>query len=167
MIFGRSVAGRYPALKGYRSMRSFTGLAIVSAAALLSACAAAPTGRAAIERPAVSCQPINVSLYFELYSTDVTREAADVLRGAEAAAKGCRIDKVRVVGLADAVGTSADNLALSKARATAVTRALQRAGLPAAEFDVAAVGDAGALNREGEARPLRRRVDVMIAISAP
>ena len=65
------------------------------------------------------------------------------------------------------MGTSADNLALSKARATAVTQALQRAGLPAAEFDVTASGDAGAVNRQGEAAPLRRRVDVMIAISPP
>ncbi len=58
-------------------------------------------------------------------------------------------------GLADAAGTSADNPALSKARATAVTEALQRAGLPAAEFEVAAAGDAGAVNRQGEAAPLR------------
>lgn len=147
-------------------MRSSTGLAILSAA-LLSACATGPTGRAAIERPVASCQPTSVSLYFEQNSTDVTREAAAVLRSAEARARGCRIDGVRVVGLADAVGTSADNLALSKARATAVTRALLRAGLPAAEFDVAAAGDAGALNRQGEAAPLRRRVDVIIAVSSP
>ena len=92
---------------------------------------------------------------------------AAVLRGAQAQARGFRIDGVRVVGLADAAGTSADNLALSKARATAVTQALQRAGLPAAEFDVAASGDAGAVNRQGEAAPLRRRVDVMIAVSPP
>lgn len=147
-------------------MRSSTGLALLSAA-LLSACATGPTGRAAIERPVASCQPTSVSLYFEQNSTDVTREAAAVLRSAEARTRGCRIDGVRVVGLADAVGTSADNLALSKARATAVTRALLRAGLPAAEFDVAAAGDAGALNRQGEAAPLRRRVDVIIAVSSP
>lgn len=146
-------------------MRSSTGLVLVGAAALLSACAAGPTGRAAIERPAASCQPASVSLYFENNSTQVTREAAAVLRGAEAQARGCRIDKVRVMGLADAAGTSADNLALSKARAAAVTQALQRAGLPAAEFDVAAAGDAGAVNRQGEAAPLRRRVDVLIAVS--
>jgi outer membrane protein OmpA-like peptidoglycan-associated protein len=148
-------------------MRSSTGLTLVCAAALLSACAAAPTGRAAIEQPAASCQPASVSLYFENNSTEVTREAAAVLRGAEAQARGCRIDGVRVMGLADAAGASADNLALSKARATAVTQALQRAGLPTAEFDVAAAGDAGAVNRQGEAAPLRRRVDVMIAVSAP
>jgi outer membrane protein OmpA-like peptidoglycan-associated protein len=148
-------------------MRSFTGLALVSVAALLSACTSGPTGRAAIERPAAACQPASVSLYFENNSTEVTREAAAVLRGAQTQARGCRIDGVRVVGLADAAGTSADNLALSKARAMAVTQALQRAGLPAAEFDVAASGDAGAVNRQGEAAPLRRRVDVMIAISPP
>ncbi len=148
-------------------MRSSTGLALISAAALLSACASGPMGRAAIEKPAASCQPTSVSLYFDNNSTQVTREAAAVLRGAQAQARGCRIDSIRVMGLADAAGTSADNLALSKARADAVTQALKRAGLPAAEFDVAAVGDAGAVNRQGEAAPLRRRVDVMIAVSAP
>ena len=80
-------------------MRSFTGLALVSAAALLSGCASGPTGRAAIEQPAAACQPASVSLYFENNSTDVTREAAAVLRGAQAQARGCRIDGVRVVGL--------------------------------------------------------------------
>ena len=149
-------------------MRCFTGLAMLGAATLLVACTTtAPQGRAAIEKPAVACQPASVSLYFEPNSSEVTREAAAVLRGAADLAKGCRIDGVRVVGLADAAGTSADNLALSKARATAVTAALQRAGLPAAEFDVAAAGDAGAVNRQGEAAPLRRRVDVRLAISAP
>lgn len=148
-------------------MRSFTGLAILGAAAVLSACAATPTGRAAIEKPASFCQPSSVSLYFEPNSATVTREAAAVLRGAANQAKGCRIDGVRVVGLADAAGTSEVNLALSKTRAAAVAAALQRAGLPAAEFDVAAAGDAGAVNLQGEAAPLRRRVDIRLAVSNP
>ena len=148
-------------------MRSFTGLAILGAAALLCACTAGPTGRAAIERPVAVCQPSSVSLYFEPGSSRVTREAAAVLRGAAAQARGCRIDGVRVVGLADAAGTSAVNLALSQARAAAVASALRRAGLPAAEFDVTAAGDAGAVNRQGEAAPLRRRVDIRLAVSNP
>lgn len=148
-------------------MRSFTGLAVLGAAALLSACAAAPTGRAAIEKPAPFCQASSVSLYFEPDSAKITREATAVLRGAADQAKGCRIDGVRVVGLADAAGTSEANLALSKARAASVAAALKRAGLPAAEFDVAAAGDAGAVNRQGEAAPLRRRVDVRLAVSSP
>ncbi len=148
-------------------MRRLTGLALISLTATLGACASGPTGRAAIERPAAVCQPTSASLYFDQNSTQVTREAAAVLRGAAAQAKGCRIDGVRVLGLADAAGASADNLALSKARATAVTGALRKAGLPQAVFDVAAAGDAGAVNRQGEAAPLRRRVDIQIAISNP
>ncbi len=146
-------------------MRSSTGLAILTVSALLSACASLPSGRAAIERPAASCQPASASLYFEENSATVTREAAAVLRGAAAQTKGCRIDGVRVLGLADAAGASDANLALSKSRAAAVTAALKRAGLPEAVFDVAAAGDTGAVNRQGEAAPLRRRVDVMIAAS--
>jgi len=144
--------------------------AIVTAAALsglTSACATAPAGRAAIEKTVALCQPINVSIYFDQNSAQVTREARAVLRSAAAQARGCRIESVRVLGLADAPGAPGANLELSKARAASVTRALESVGLCNASFDVAAAGDAGSVNRQGETAPLRRRADVMIAASLP
>lgn len=148
-------------------MGRWIGLAAVAAVAgLTGACASLPMGRAAIEKPAAGCQAVNVSLYFDQNSSRVTRDARAVLRTAAAQVRGCRIDSVRVLGLADAPGAPGANLELSKARADAVTRALGAVGLRNATFEVAAAGDAGSVNGQGEARPLRRRADVMIAASA-
>ncbi len=148
-------------------MGRWIGFAAVAAlAGLTAACASGPTGRAAIEKPAAFCQPVNVSLYFEQNSSAVTREAQAVLRTAAARARGCRVDSVRVLGLADAPGAPGANLELSKARAAAVTAALEAVGLRNAAFDVAAAGEAASVNRQGEAAPLRRRADVMLALSA-
>ena len=140
--------------------------AATALAGLTAACATGPTGRAAIEKPALSCQQVSVSLYFEQNSARVTREAQAVLRDAAGLAKGCHVDSVRVLGLADAPGAPDANLQLSQARAAAGAQALEKVGLKNASIDATAAGDAGAVNRQGEAAPLRRRADVVIAVSA-
>lgn len=147
--------------------RRITITGAVLAAAFVAACSSLPGGRAAIETPRAVCQPISVSLYFEQNSAEVTDEARAVLRAAGARSTGCQVDGVRVVGLADAPGAPDANLALSQARAAAVTSALEAVGLRNATFDVAAVGDIGATTPSGAAAPLRRRADVAIALSAP
>jgi hypothetical protein len=48
-----------------------------------------------------------------------------------------------------------------------VTAALASARLPAAEFRVAAAGEAGALTPDGKAAPLRRRADVVLHMAQP
>jgi outer membrane protein OmpA-like peptidoglycan-associated protein len=72
------------------------------------------------------------------------------------------VASVDVLGLSDAVGAADANLELSKRRAQSVTAALTAAGLPAGEFRVGAAGQAGAVTADGKARPLRRRVDVVL-----
>ena len=140
--------------------------AAAALAGLTGACATKPVGRAAIETPAAVCQPVSVSIYFEQNSSEVTREARAVIAGAGAMARGCKVDSVRVLGLADSPGAPDANLELSKARAASVTAALEAVGLRNAQFDVAAAGAAGSLTRQGETAPLRRRADVVIAASA-
>ena len=81
--------------------------------------------------------------------------------------KRCDVTGIDVVGLADAPGGPEINLPLSKARAEAVTALLGRRGFKDLEFRVAAAGDAGAQTASGEARPLRRRVDVTFHVSPP
>jgi peptidoglycan-associated lipoprotein len=153
------------------AMTSFR-LTIAVAAALgigIAGCATSPwpRSRAAIETPAASCDDFSVSIYFERDSAEVTSEARSVLSGAETMAKGCQVNSVRVVGLADAVGAADANQALSEQRAKTVTAALHKAGFRQVEFDVAAAGDAGATTRGGEARPLRRRADVRFDLAPP
>jgi len=137
------------------------------AALTLAGCGSLPAGRDKVVKAPKSCEDQTVQIYFEADSATVTKEGRAVLRQAAASAKGCRVQGVEVLGLADAVGAPDANLELSKRRADAVTAALAGAGLPAAEFNVAAAGQAGAVTAHGEARPLRRRADVTLRLAAP
>lgn len=143
-------------------MRAWVKLSVVSGAvAALGACAHLPGTRAEI------CPPATFQVYFEADSSELTNEGLAVISAAAANARSCRIEGVRVVGLADAAGSPQANLVLSQARASAVSRALAANGLPAARFDEAAVGQAGAVTPDGAARPLRRRVDVTLDLAPP
>jgi outer membrane protein OmpA-like peptidoglycan-associated protein len=77
------------------------------------------------------------------------------------------VDAVKVIGLADAAGDPAANLELSKQRAASVASAIMKAGLPAAEFELAAAGQAGAVSESGAVAPVRRRADVTLKLSKP
>lgn len=117
-------------------------------------------------RPPV-CGEMSVKIYFEPDSAEITDEGRAVISAAASQAKTCRVDQVTVLGLADAAGAPQANLELSQRRAAAVTRTLAAQGLPAAEFTATAAGQAGAVTDSGDIRPLRRRVDVVLKLSAP
>lgn len=141
------------------------GVALVAATIALSGLSACGTIQAARERlvkAPPSCDTQTVAIYFEPESAEVTKEGRAVIREAAETSRGCVVERVQVVGLADAVGAPGANLELSKRRANSVAAALTAAGLPAAEFDVAAAGQAGAVAPSGEARPLRRRAEVTL-----
>lgn len=131
----------------------------------LGACANGP-GIGSGPRTAM-CPDTTFQIYFEPDSAALTDEGLAVLSAAAAGARSCRINGVRVVGLADAAGSPQANMELSEQRAAAVSRALAANGLPPAIFDQAALGQAGAMTPEGELRPLRRRADVTLDLSPP
>ncbi len=131
----------------------------------LGACATVQNARDRIVKRAPACADQTVQIYFEPQSAEVTKEGRAVLAAAAGDRKACKVTGVEVLGLADAAGTADANLALSQARAQAVTAALTATGLPAADFKVTAAGQAGATTAGGEARPLRRRVDVVMHLS--
>ena len=149
------------------TMRTATVSVLVAGLALgLGACATMPKGRDRIVKATPVCSSQTVEIYFEPFSADVTRESAAVIKAAAHSASGCKVAGVDVLGLADANGGDVDsNLELSKKRAQAVTAALSAAGLPAAEFKVSAAGQAGAVNKKGQDRPLRRRVEVIMRLA--
>lgn len=139
---------------------------VLGLAALNGACAPTMTrNRAAIETLPNACQDQTVAIYFENDSSVVTPEAEAVLKGAADGARGCSVDSVRVIGLADAVGAPGANQTLSEARARTTTIALAKVGFAAPKFEVAAAGDVGALTPDGQARPLRRRADIVVELS--
>jgi outer membrane protein OmpA-like peptidoglycan-associated protein len=131
----------------------------------LAGCSTIQTARERIVRAPNRCADRAVQIYFEPNAAELTDEGRAVIRQAADEARGCKVGRVEVTGLADAAGAPAANLELSKRRAQSVTAALAAAGLPAAEFNVAAVGAAGAETADGRAAPLRRRVDVMLRMS--
>ncbi len=155
--------------KGMWLMTTVRGLggAVLVVAILGAGCTTLTSGRDRIVKREASCQDVTVDIYFEPDSAAVTKEGRAVLRAAADQAKGCQIDKVTVLGLADAAGVAAANLELSKQRAASVSKALAATGLPAAEFDLSAAGQAGSVTASGDNRPLRRRADVTLKLSTP
>ena len=110
------------------------------------------------------CQDQSLEIYFEPDSAEVPPEGRAIVSQAATVAAGCRVDKVEVLGLADAAGAPEANLELSKRRAQSVTAALASAGLPAAEFALSALGQAGAVTPAGDAQPLRRKVSIVLRL---
>lgn len=153
-------------------VRRIAGLTVAACAvlAMVAGCQSARKPAVArgpvIVRPAV-CGDFTASIYFESRSAVITPQATRSLAAAASRARGCSVIGVNVLGLADAPGSADANLALSRQRADAVTRALLRAGFTTVAFQVAAKGDAGAQTRTGQERPLRRRADVQFHLAPP
>lgn len=123
-----------------------------------------------LNRPLVddtSCADVSAEIYFQPDSADLGPDAQQLIHAAADQAKGCAVTRVDVLGLADALGSASANLTLSEARAKAVTAALGAARLPAAQFHVQAAGDAGAVTQDGQAQPMRRRVEIVLRLAAP
>jgi peptidoglycan-associated lipoprotein len=151
------------------TLRRTTSVAIILALGLgsvLAGCGTMPRGRDRIVRAVPRCVDQTVQIYFEPQSAEVTKEGRAVLAAAAQQSKPCRVTSVDVLGLADNVGAADVSLDLSKRRAESVTAALAAVGLPAGEFKITAVGQAGATTADGRSRPLRRRADVVLHLSA-
>ena len=148
-------------------IRIYAATAGLCAALALAGCSTTRNARDRIVKPQARCVDLTVQVYFEPDSAEVTSDGRAVLQAAAGQAKGCKVASVSVLGLADAAGAPAANLELSKRRADAVAKALAATGLPAAEFDTAAAGQAGAVTASGDTRPLRRRADVTLKLHTP
>jgi outer membrane protein OmpA-like peptidoglycan-associated protein len=136
-------------------------IVIAAIAALVVAGCTTRPDRDAIVADA-DCAPIRFDVYFATDQAELTPVAAEAVRMSAAKAAGCRVDRVRVLGLADAQGGATANLNLSERRAQAVTTALEATGLPTPVFEVQAAGDVGATTAAGANAPLRRRTEVLI-----
>ena len=120
--------------------------------------------RRSLVRTEPTCQDVTTPIYFEPNQASLTRDGRRVIPAAAAAARGCAVQSVRVLGLADAGGDATTNQALSQRRAESVTAALIEAKPPPAEFAVTAAGEAGAETASGQAQPVRRRADVVLKL---
>jgi peptidoglycan-associated lipoprotein len=152
--------------KGVRSMAAMS-------AAVGVALAGCQTGRphAAAKGPLIvsasPCADFTQALYFEAGSATITGPAERLLTLAGARSRRCVVTGVAVVGLADAPGDTASNLALSQRRAEAVKAALHHRGFDQVEIQMTAAGDSGALTAAGQDKPVRRRANVTFHLSPP
>ena len=129
----------------------------------LSACSTTSRRESVVRAPRL-CEDMTLPVYFEPNDAEITLDGRRAIVAGAAQAKGCKVDEVRVLGLADAAGDPAANLELSKKRAASVAAAIRKAGLPDAEFEMSAAGQAGSVTAGGQA-PVRRRADVTIKLS--
>ncbi len=139
----------------------------LAAGSVLAGCAnpRVPKPIAVIAAP--QCADFSFPIYFETNSDALTAPARAVLADAAARARGCAVTKVEVLGLADADGPAHRNLILSRRRAAVVAKALVGAGLPGPDFDIEALGEAGARAPDGKPDPMRRRTEVVIHMMTP
>ena len=146
-------------------MRVFLVGGLVAVGLTAAGCNLAPTmSRSDIVAEPSACQAKRFEVYFtegEARLTDVARQAIGLTA---TQLQACRIDKVQVIGLADASGAANANQSLSERRAIAVAEALRAAGWPAPAFDVGGVGAEGATTA-GVNEPMRRRTEVLVEAS--
>lgn len=147
-------------------MRVFLVGGLVAVGLTAAGCNLAPTmSRSEIVAEPSACTTKRFEVYFaegEARLTDVARQAIGLTA---TQLQGCRIDKVQVIGLADASGGHSANQTLSERRAIAVVEAFEAAGWPAPVFDVDGVGDQGAAMPGGVNEPMRRRTEVLVEAS--
>lgn len=134
-------------------------------AVMLTGCFAMKRGEGQVVQTQVGCQDVTFPIYFRANASGLTPDGRRLIADAATRARSCKVESIRVVGLADGVGETAANLALSRERAAAVVAALGKAGLPTAGIDVTAVGEAGAMDRGGLLRLGRRRADITLELS--
>jgi outer membrane protein OmpA-like peptidoglycan-associated protein len=139
-------------------------LSAVGLAAGLAACTT--TEREHLVKAPSHCVDQTVQVYFDPQSSELTKEGRAVITAAAQGARSCKVTSVEVIGLADAAGTPAAGLEVSQKRAASVAGALKAEGLPAAEFKVAAAGQAGAVTASGQAAPMRRRADIVLHLAS-
>ena len=110
------------------------------------------------------CQDAQVTLYFESGSDAVTDVGRQIVAVTAKRLKSCQVQELRLVGLADPVGSPAANVELSQRRADHVLEAFVRAGVPAPKYSLMASGDEGAVKAGGVIDPVRRRVEVTVVV---
>jgi outer membrane protein OmpA-like peptidoglycan-associated protein len=152
-----------------KTTKTFGMIVLTGALMALAGCASSEGPWRTLHKPVAAapppaCTDFQVSVYFKEYSAELIPEARQVLANARGQARGCAIKSVRVVGLADAKGSSDANLTLSKQRAQTVSSVLAKHGFAHAEIDMTAVGDAGAVANSSD--PLRRRADIQFDLES-
>jgi peptidoglycan-associated lipoprotein len=142
-----------------RSTILAAGLAAVS----LAGCSTMGTpSRDELVAEPLACAAKRFDIYFAEDQATLTDAARTAIGLTATQLQGCRINTVRVLGLASSTGSAEANQTLSEQRALAVAEALVAAGWPTPAFELEAAGAQGATTATGVAEPLRRRTEVLV-----
>jgi outer membrane protein OmpA-like peptidoglycan-associated protein len=149
---------------GWFALAAFA-LPLVAGCATMTA-SEAPATPAAFDPAA--CYEREFNVYFERADARLTAPAREAIVSVQDALAGCRIEHVRIVGLARARGAEQINMEASVDRAVTVARFMERrAGWPRERFEMLAAGEAGAVTEEGLNQPMRDRAHVTVSAVAP
>ena len=149
-------------------MKSVRWLLGVAGALVLGACASTSETASNPNFDPAACYERRLSVYFESDVVEISPEAREAIDALETSLQGCRIEHVRIIGLAGAPGTETENMELSEQRADVVADYLhETTGWSRQRFELLARGEENAQNEEGLDRPMRRRARVIITASAP
>ena len=148
------------------SKQFFVGMAALFA---LAACATQAGDTPAPAFNPAACVERNFTIYFDEGRSELSEDARRIIDLESRAITGCRIDGVRIIGLADQEeGNQESSRALSVRRAEVLSDYLaQRAGWPRSRFQLLATGARGAVTEEGLDVPVRNRARIIVASSAP
>lgn len=141
------------------------GILAMAATAGLAACQTGPRTRADLVMSENPCVDSRFVVYFNEGSNRLTRPAAQLIAETGKGLKDCSVIHARVVGLADATGTPEANRTLSQRRAAAVADALRRQGIPSPQFELAGIGEDGAMTADGREAPVRRQAEVFLTVT--
>lgn len=111
--------------------------------------------------------PMGVRLtevHFDMGSAELTPGGMRKAKEAAAWIKTQDVEKIRLVGFTDTIGTRANNQSLAKRRATSLLRVFEEQGLDTNRIEIVARGEVGAreVTEDQTAEPLNRCVGVFI-----
>jgi outer membrane protein OmpA-like peptidoglycan-associated protein len=113
-----------------------------------------------------NCRDGSIDIYFNQWEYELNSFSREVLTKAQGSLAGCRIEHVRIVGLADATGDEEANIEVSQKRTQSIAEALEAGGWSRSQFELVAVGERGAVV-DGVEAPMRRRANISVKASAP
>ena len=102
-------------------------------------------------------------VFFDFDRSDLTIEAADILKKVADNAKKGNVVRIELTGHTDRVGSKEYNMKLSQRRANTVKKQLVRLGLSAAEINTIAKGESEPLvpTADGVREAQNRRVEIV------
>ncbi len=111
--------------------------------------------------------PLGIRLtqvHFDMGSAELTPGGVRKAKEAAAWIKAQDVEKIRLVGFTDTIGTKANNLSLAKRRAASLRRVFEEQGVDPDRIELIAKGEVGAreITEDHTAEPLNRCVGVFI-----